>query len=194
MKAEVLNHKLDIAAAAKTHGLDPALVAAVVECESAGQPGAMRFEPLYRYTDPRAPKPAISSRDTDIVAQKISWGLMQVMGGTARTELGYTGWLPDLCAPAIGLDLGCRYLARLITRHGEDGGVSSYNQGSPRKNPHGRYLNQPYVDKVLAAKATYAAAFALTPDPSPVERARGDEAIPATTTPDKPLTKKGKGK
>lgn len=199
----VLKFKAEIETAAAAHGLKPELVAAVVEVESLGQAGAMRHEPLFRYTDPRAQRPAISSRDTDLVAQKISWGLMQVMGGTARTELGFAGWLPELCIPAVGLDLGCRYLARLIARFGETGGVSAYNQGLPRKNHDGRFKNQRYVDDVLAAKASYAAAFAvtlapgrvtLTPDPSPVMTGEGSEENTETHTEGAPEIKLQKPK
>lgn len=187
MNDNVLKFKREIAEAAARHGLDPALVAAIVETESAGETHAMRYEPLYRYLVPRAQRPATSSKPTEDTAQKTSWGLMQVMGGLAR-ELGHAGWCTELCAPEIGLEFGCRYLAAQIARYGEAGGVSAYNQGRPRTDSAGRFKNQPYVDKVLRARETYRSTFApnVAQPPSAVR-------VEATETPEKPL-KKGKGK
>lgn len=75
-------------AAAVAHNLPPALVCAVAEWESGGwQPFAMRYEPAFerRYDPVDATK-----QPTEHYARAVSWGLMQVMGETAR-ELGFTG-------------------------------------------------------------------------------------------------------
>jgi hypothetical protein len=65
---------------ASAHGLDPALVCAVVEQESAWDADAIRYEPAFRarYVPPLELPP------TEEIARSISWGLMQVMGQVAR--------------------------------------------------------------------------------------------------------------
>jgi soluble lytic murein transglycosylase-like protein len=71
-------------AAAAAHSLDPALVCAVVEQESAWNSWAIRFEPgfLARYVAPLHAAGKISA--TEAYARSFSWGLMQVMGQVAR--------------------------------------------------------------------------------------------------------------
>ena len=91
------------------HGLDPVLVCAVVEQESSWNPWALRFEPVFehRYIRPALPL----APTTEELCLAISWGLMQVMGQTAR-EHGFRGkFLNALCDPATGLSVGCAVLA-----------------------------------------------------------------------------------
>jgi soluble lytic murein transglycosylase-like protein len=98
-------------AAASRRVLDPALVCAVVEQESAWDPHAIRYEPAFRtrYVAPLGLPP------TEEVARSISWGLMQVMGQVAR-EHGFTGkFLSALCDPGTGLDIGCAVLAPKVS-------------------------------------------------------------------------------
>jgi soluble lytic murein transglycosylase-like protein len=106
---------IDLArAAAKNHALDPALVCAVVEQESAWDPHAIRYEPAFRmrYVAP------LGLSQTEEVARSISWGLMQVMGQLAR-ERGFTGhFLSALCDPATVLDIGCGILASKLSAAG----------------------------------------------------------------------------
>ncbi|MEW6265319.1 MAG: transglycosylase SLT domain-containing protein [Thermodesulfobacteriota bacterium] len=139
-----------IQSASERHGLDPGLTAAVVLAESAAQPAAVRFEAHYRWLfKPESVKPDICSIETEVMLQKISFGLMQIMGAVAR-ERGFQGWLTELCRPEQGLEYGCRHLAWLLDRFSPiEAAVSAYNQGFPRRGPDGRYLNQPYVDKVM---------------------------------------------
>ena len=147
-----------IVSAAGSHRLDPALVGAVVVTESAGEPCAIRYERGYRYLfQPARVKPKGCSTTTEINAQQCSWGLMQIMGATAR-ELGFRGWLSELCRPEVGLEYGCKYLARQVKRFGSvEAGVAAYNMGSPRKGEDGKYLNQEsYVEPVLRSKKALA--------------------------------------
>ena len=98
-------------AAAAYHELDPPLVCAVIEQESAWNPYAIRYEPAFRarYVAPQGLPP------TEEIARSISWGLMQVMGQVAR-EHGFTAkFLSALCDPALGLDIGCAVLAAKIS-------------------------------------------------------------------------------
>src|SRR5271154_6227826 len=86
-------------AAAAQHSIEPALVCAVVEQESAWDAHAIRYEPAFRarYVAPLGLTP------TEEIARSISWGLLQVMGQVAR-EHGFTEkFLSALCEPAAGL-------------------------------------------------------------------------------------------
>lgn len=134
------------------------LVLAVIETESSGSPWAMRFEPAFlaRYIPPRVTTYG-ASLDTERMARATSYGLMQVMGQVAR-ELNFTQpFLTALCHPEIGIKYGCKHLAALCTRyfdaHGWDGVAAAYNAGSPRKGAGGQYVNQTYVNKIMAHRA-----------------------------------------
>ncbi len=79
-------------------GLDPTLVAAVVEQESDFDPRAFRAEPQIG---------------------DASRGLMQVLFGTANW-MGYTGDADGLLEPENSLRYGCKYLRYLLHRYGDD--------------------------------------------------------------------------
>jgi soluble lytic murein transglycosylase-like protein len=108
--------------AAAQHSLDPALICAIVEQESAWDPHAIRYEPAFRtrYVAPLGLPP------TEEVARSISWGLMQVMGQVAR-EHGFTAKsLAALCDPATGLAIGCAvFAAKLRTSTNNAAGVTN---------------------------------------------------------------------
>lgn len=136
---------------AKDFDLDPHLVAAIVNQESRGMTYAARYEPLFRYLE----KPADHAKqqgisvETEEMLQKTSFGLLQIMGGTARF-IGYSGALPALFKPDTNLYWGCRYLKRLKGQYPDiKDMVAAYNAGSPRKDSTGAYVNQSYVDSVL---------------------------------------------
>jgi soluble lytic murein transglycosylase-like protein len=135
---------------AKDFDLDPAIVWGICQQESGFNPAAVRYEPHYRWlVDPERVKPRLCSVDTEIVFQKVSIGLMQVMGAVYR-EHGYRGWLSEiLLSQSSQLFYGCKHLAGLIDRYGKVPGIAAYNAGSPRRNSDGRFVNQYYVDRVL---------------------------------------------
>ncbi len=62
--------------------------------------------------------------------EEYSYGPMQILGSTARGE-GYTGPLPALNTPAVGMRYGVRYLARQLRRYPVCEAVSAYNAGRP---------------------------------------------------------------
>src|SRR3954469_10627992 len=98
--------------AAAKQSLDPALVCAVVEQESAWNPWAMRYEPAFftKYVASLYTNNKISA--SEAYARGFSWGLMQVMGQVAR-ETGFDAlFLSVLCDPEQGLALGCKVLRR----------------------------------------------------------------------------------
>ena len=130
-------------ASAARHALDPALVCAVVEHESAWDAHAIRYEPGFRtrYVAPLGLPP------TEEVARSISWGLMQVMGQVAR-EHGFSGkFLSALCDPAAGLDIGCAVLATKLSAAGGNlaRSLELWNGGA----------NADYAPQVLARIARY---------------------------------------
>ena len=92
--------------------LDPALVCAVVEQESAWNTFAMRYEPAFfaKYVAPLYTNNKITA--SEAYARGFSWGLMQVMGQVAR-ESGYDApFLSAICDPQQGLTIGCKVLRR----------------------------------------------------------------------------------
>jgi soluble lytic murein transglycosylase-like protein len=103
--------------AAAAHALDPALVCAIVEQESAWNPWAARYEPAFyqRYIAPLA----AHLTPTEAYGRAWSFGLMQIMGEVAR-EKGYTGDLTALCDPATGLEWGCVHFADRLKAAGGD--------------------------------------------------------------------------
>lgn len=131
------------------------LTQAVIEVESAFVSLRTKYEPHYKYTigiPDFAHKLGISE-STEEVFQKVSWGLMQVMGGVAR-EYGFQGHLLELCStPTYGLYFGMRHLFNYYKRYKNmPDAIAAYNAGSPRRIAGGGpYENQQYVDKVLAA-------------------------------------------
>ena len=107
-----VRYRRDLLAAAREHGLDPALVAAVVREESRFRPGAV------------SPMGAV--------------GLMQLMPSTAQwvahareMEDFDLSQLPD---PATNLGMGCWYLSHLIDVFGgsEITAIAAYNGGVSR--------------------------------------------------------------
>lgn len=134
---------------ADQHGMPRAAVKAIITVESSGNPYCERPEPHYRWLT------GLNLSHHEQWGQSASWGLMQIMGAVAR-ELGHKGFFARLCDPAVGLEYGCRYLAKLYRREKNwPDTISSYNQGSPRKDEQGRYRNQEYVDAVFRAWSHY---------------------------------------
>lgn len=132
---------------AANHGLDPALVCAVVEQESGWNPWAIRHEPaFFKVYIVKLINEGKLTSDTEEVARSFSWGLMQVMGEVAR-EHGYAGNMAALCDPATGLEVGCVHLAsKLVGAAGDvTKGLLAWNGGA----------DQAYPDMVLARVAKY---------------------------------------
>ena len=134
-----------------THaGLDPILVGAFVATESGGQQYATRYEAQWKYlveVDSHAKRLGLTVM-TETMHQATSWGLCQLMGGTAR-DLGFRDHIPKLCEIETGLLWSCIYLSRLQIKYQKlDDVIAAYNAGSPRKDDTGKYQNAQYVDKV----------------------------------------------
>lgn len=141
-----------ILAASKTHNLDPRLVAAIIQKESAGDTWAIRYEPGWRY-DFNSGLMAQLQRTTQVTQlqlQKFSYGLMQVMG-TVAYELGLRESPIKLCAyPTLGVHFGCMKLKDISKKYtSESDTISAYNAGSVVLDKDGVRRNQKsYVDGV----------------------------------------------
>jgi soluble lytic murein transglycosylase-like protein len=129
------------------HDLEPALVCAVIEQESAWNPWAVRYEPAFlsRYVAPLYTAGKLSA--TEAYTRAMSWGLMQVMGQVAR-EFGFKETsLTELCDPAAGVEFGCRVLAARMARAKGDvsAALLAWNGGADTN----------YPAQVLARKRNY---------------------------------------
>lgn len=128
---------------AKQDLLDPALVCAVVEQESNWDQWAMRFEWAFmqHYVRPLIPE----APTTGEFGRATSWGLMQLLGETAR-EMGFAGSFPELCVPEINLTYGCKKLYGCIQARGDvSKALLMWNGGA----------NGSYPQQVLARMKNY---------------------------------------
>lgn len=136
---------------AEAFRIDCNLIRAVIMIESSGNPTAVRFESHWHlYNCPQAYSEKLGiTREEEERMQATSWGLMQVMGATAR-DLGLTDNIEMLNVPQIGVFYGCKKLKQLFQRYpDEDQVVSAYNQGNARM-ANGMFCNQRYVDKIYS--------------------------------------------
>jgi soluble lytic murein transglycosylase-like protein len=85
-----------------------------------------------------------------------SWGMMQLLVGTAKT-LDANTTVEKLLDPVYNIDLGAKYISQNLVRYKGNiqDAIAAYNAGSARKDAQGRYINskgvpnvQKYVDKV----------------------------------------------
>jgi soluble lytic murein transglycosylase-like protein len=133
--------------AAAAQSLDQALVCAVVEQESAWNPWAMRYEPAFfaKYVAHLFTNNKITA--SEAYARGFSWGLMQVMGQTAR-EMGFDlMFLSALCDPEQGLTIGCKLLRKKLDIMAGDvtQGLLAWNGGG----------NPTYPAQVLSRRPHY---------------------------------------
>jgi hypothetical protein len=131
--------------------IDFNVISTIIHVESSWRPNSARYERKYAWTKDieKFSKLHGITKDTEMGFQKTSWGLMQVMGGTAR-DIGYSGWLPDLCDPEIGVHVGCEYFQNVCGQYLDiRDQFAAYNGGSIKRKLDKTYRNQEYVDKAL---------------------------------------------
>ena len=163
--------------------LQPEMILAIIEAESNENPYAATYHANYSWINMQTKRPAACHPNTESVLQRTAWGLMQIMGATAR-DIGFEGWLTELTIPVVNIEIGMKYLAGLSERylesHGIDGVIAAYNAGSPKKTADSKYRNQAYVDKVKNLMLKYAA---LIPEKVEEAKAENGDAIsnPAET-------------
>jgi len=131
-------------------------IMALVEIESAFDPWAIRKEPINKWIF----RPGQYARQnhititTETELQHFSFGLMQIMGSTARAPLNYDGNLLKLLGVEMNLHYGIKYLCWIKKRFKIscwEAIASAFNAGSPRM-VDGKYVNQIYVDKFKSAR------------------------------------------
>lgn len=130
---------------ANVMGLDPKILHAIINVESACDTWKVRYEPSWAlFNDPeRYAKLNGITIESEKILQATSLGMGQVMGATAR-DLGYREMLTKLCIPKVGVMLCATYLKRLKEKYPDGNAyISAYNAGSPTSK------NQEYVNKVL---------------------------------------------
>jgi soluble lytic murein transglycosylase-like protein len=122
-------------AAALNAGLDPALVCSICAHESEGwKQYAVRYEPAF-YTRYISSMKGLTP--TEMQLRATSFGLMQIMGQTAR-EQGFDGeFLTELFDPLNAVTQGCRKLKHCLELHNNDttAALLSYNGGSNANYP-----------------------------------------------------------
>lgn len=126
------------------YGLEPSIVACVILQESAGDTFAWRWEEAFYLKHLKGkhrselsgwtPKLGTTPSIVDEILQRsCSYGLMQVLGDTARWCGKMSNpYLTALCDPEVGLDIGCKVLKFYLDRASGDyhKALEGYN-GSP---------------------------------------------------------------
>jgi len=149
------------------HNLNPALVAAMIYQESGGKLDAHEYSKGYPYFY----RPAFFAEihgiplETEMEAQRTSYGLMQIKCSTAR-YIGFSRLCQKLYNAQTNLAFGVKYLAILKRRYKSDPDmISAYNQGQPFKDSNGQFKNYRYVRNVLILENRFQQWF---PKPKPI--------------------------
>jgi soluble lytic murein transglycosylase-like protein len=158
----------EIERAATDYTLPASLIAAVIQEESRFDEWATRAEPRYmrswkvrrsatRFARAHRLGPTAF---TELMDRSRSYGLMQVMGETAREQGFDPPFLAELYLPQNAIAHGAMLLKRLLKRYHNDtlSAISAYNQGTARKK-RGVFANARYVYRVTIAWRSYAALF-----------------------------------
>lgn len=129
------------------HNVPPEIVLGMIDREATENQWAVRYEPgfLARYVMPQYKAGKLDITET--YTRAMSWGVMQIMGETAR-EFGFEGkYLSQLCDPVFGIEYGCRKLAACVKSHPDniEAALEAYNGGA----------NPSYGKEVLALSAKY---------------------------------------
>lgn len=122
------------------------IIIAMICQESGGDRWAVRYEQAFfsRYIASKdrgsllgfIPRETKCTLMTEKFLRANSFGLMQIMGETAR-EIGFKGPLLSLTVPSINVALGCQYFAAKLKQHGGDvdKALLSWNGGGNKKYP-----------------------------------------------------------
>lgn len=125
-------------------GINPQLIAAIIWQESRANPFAMRYEPAFfdKYIKDKKltgfiPSFKLISESTERNARATSFGLMQVMGATAR-EVGFEAtFLSELCDVQNGIEVGVKVLKAKLAKANDDimKALLLYNGGGNKDYP-----------------------------------------------------------
>lgn len=135
-----------------------ALVLAMCWVESKFDQFAVRTEKDYQWVwrVPEYAKKMRISIDTEQALQSMSFGVMQVMGATARWQ-GFDQSILLLAAdPELGFHYGLKYIRHQMGRYrnNEEKAIAAYNAGHADYKD-GKLKNQDYVNEVLQKKAEF---------------------------------------
>jgi soluble lytic murein transglycosylase-like protein len=179
----LLPFQQEIDSVAARYALPAALIAAIVQEESRFQEFAARQEPSY-LRNRRVQREAnvwsaahggLPTALTELVDRSRSFGLMQIMGQTAREQQYDARYLASLYQVGRGLGEGARYFKRLLVAYRNDtlSAISAYNQGSAKKRRN-VFVNARYVYRVVVAWRAYETFYRgrSLPDGLRVRRAR----------------------
>lgn len=124
---------------------------AIITQESQWNPFAIRYEPNYRYlyqTESFAKIP-LNNLSTEMMTQRMSWGLAQIMGGLAR-EQGHQGLMGELLDPETNLKHLCIRIRDLRKISALPDDIFAMYNGGPAAihKSGGKYSNQVYVDAI----------------------------------------------
>jgi soluble lytic murein transglycosylase-like protein len=135
---------------ATQYSVDPHWMRAIVYQESGNNPYALRFEPTYRYLyQPEHYTSPVNGLHTEMITQRMSWGLAQIMGALAR-EQGHTGFMGELLNPETNithLAIRIRDLKKISTFPPDVFAMYNCGPGAIHKTS-GKYQNQSYVDAI----------------------------------------------
>jgi soluble lytic murein transglycosylase-like protein len=132
------------------------IILGIIQTESSFNPLACRFEKNWNYlkTPSYYAKKLGITTDTEMIFQKISWGLMQVMGSVYR-ELGYSGYLNALSNDIERqIKYGINHFFRFYTYYKHDlyKAILGYNRGFSVKDDDVKLAlldEDSYLNKVL---------------------------------------------
>jgi soluble lytic murein transglycosylase-like protein len=135
-----------IAEYSKKFNVEVPLIQAVIKVESIFNPFAVRYEKHLKdkewYTN------LIPRRYKKDKYAYCSMGYMQILYGVARSY-GFRGSPQALMDPDKSIRYGTEHLSMYLKKYKRfDSAISSYNQGSPRRQTNGQYRNQTYVNAV----------------------------------------------
>ena len=146
--------------AAEKHNLLPEAILAVIQQESGFYTYATRYESAF-YGKYLGALVNSGLNVSEATARATSWGLMQVMGQTAR-EMGFAGQsLAELTDPVNGIEFGCR---KLKVCYGNAGGLwkKAFALYNGVGEPSYMYAER-VVEKMNAWEVTLKAAVVPTP-------------------------------
>ncbi len=139
----------------ETHGIEIALIRALIKTESDNYHAASRIEKHLMkatwYTN------TLSDEERKDSNSYYSIGYMQILFGTAKHH-GYKGTPEGLMWPKNGIYWGTKHFKKCAIRFKKlEDAISAYNQGTNRKDIYDKdgdgdtdeFANQHYVDKVL---------------------------------------------
>ena len=143
------------------HNVNIDLICAVIQQESAGNPWASRFEPRFydHYIKGKTPNELpghwpslkVTTTQTEAFNRAKSFGLMQIMGNTARLHGFNADFLDQLFDISTNIDMGTLILASMLKKHGGDTekALLAWNGGGNKKYP------KEVLEKVANGSAKY---------------------------------------